>query len=83
MELKQANSVRKDILFKKIGVDVALHEGSCAFKDPIPSKGLAVSNRFGITFFVHSEGEYSTFSLSLMCLTICTLSYSQMEFFSL
>jgi hypothetical protein len=29
---------------------------STAFIDSIPARALAVSNRFGLTFFVHAKG---------------------------
>lgn len=58
METTEARRESKDILFRRIGVDLPLSEGSEAFSDAnAPVRGLAVSNRFGISFFVHSAGE--------------------------
>jgi hypothetical protein len=58
METTEARRESKDILFRRIGVDLPLSEGSEAFSDAnAPVRGLAVSNRFGISFFVHSTGE--------------------------
>ena len=56
METREARTVIKDIVFRRIGVDIPLTEKQEAFSGRIPARALAVSNRFGITFFVHSEG---------------------------
>lgn len=41
------------IIFKKIGPDLHVVEGGFS---TIPVQALAVSNKYGLTFFVHSEG---------------------------
>lgn len=56
METREARTAIKDIVFRRIGVDIPLTEKQEAFSGSIPARALAVSNRFGITFFVHSEG---------------------------
>lgn len=61
--MTEAGRVSKDILFRRIGVDLPLSEGSEAFNDTnAPVRGLAVSNRFGISIFVHSAGERTSFT---------------------
>ncbi len=58
METTEARREAKEVLFRRIGVDLPLSEGSEPFVDTnAPVRGLAVSNRFGISFFVHSAGE--------------------------
>ncbi|KAG0574230.1 hypothetical protein KC19_VG245900 [Ceratodon purpureus] len=57
MEVTEARREGKDVLFRRIGVDVPLSEGSEPFSDSnAPVRGLVVSNRYGITAFVHPGG---------------------------
>eukprot|EP00250_Pteridium_aquilinum_P008227 c17783_g2_i1 orf=1-486(-) len=42
------------IIFKKVGPELRVVEGG--FTTTIPSQALAISNKFGLTFFLHSQG---------------------------
>jgi hypothetical protein len=70
MEMTEGGREAKDVLFRRIGVDLPLTEGSEAFSDSnAPVRGLAVSNRYGISFFVHSAGE-RRLSLTALCVLL-------------
>lgn len=46
-----------NVMFKRIGVDVPMLSKSEGFEsDQLPARALALSNRFGYTFFAHSRG---------------------------
>lgn len=68
MEARVARQESQDLLFRRIGVDLPLSEGSKPFTDEdAPVRGLAVSNRYGISFFVHSAGERKLSLGALLC----------------
>lgn len=57
MDVTEAKRETKDILFRRIGVDLTLHDGTAGFEDGIvPVRGLEVANKFGITFVVYPGG---------------------------
>jgi hypothetical protein len=56
MDIRPAPTETRDLVFRKIGDDISLTLESPAFIDSIPARALAVSNRFGLTFFVHAKG---------------------------
>ncbi len=56
MDISHAPTETRDLVFRKIGDDISLTLESPAFIDSIPARALAVSNRFGLTFFVHANG---------------------------
>jgi hypothetical protein len=63
MDIRHAPTETRDLVFRKIGDDISLTLESPAFIDSIPARALAVSNRFGLTFFVHAKGIlYTLFS---------------------
>ena len=56
------------IIFKKIGPELRVVDGG--FKTTIPAQAVAVSNKFGLTFFIHSKGnlpDSNGFLLFLAC----------------
>lgn len=60
MDISHAPTETRDLVFRKIGDDISLTLESPAFIDSIPARALAVSNRFGLTFFVHAKGIFYT-----------------------
>jgi hypothetical protein len=45
------------VIFKKVGPDLRVVPGG--FADTIPVQAVAISNKFGLTFFLHSQGKLS------------------------
>jgi hypothetical protein len=60
MEVKEVDVKNvNNIMFKRVGVDVPMLSDAEAFdSDHIPSRALAISNRYGYTCFAHSRGMF-------------------------